>query len=81
MSTVRWGVARKDMEKNYDHFIQKGQTELPFVEQQYKLLADKSGTDAARSYLTEYTADFAGATILRWDEMTRKFWNDNRFGF
>ncbi|MCQ2237700.1 MAG: C69 family dipeptidase [Bacteroidaceae bacterium] len=81
LSTVRWGVARKDMEKNYDHFIQKGQTELPFVEQQYKLLVDKQGVDAARSYLTEYTADFAGATILRWDEMTRKFWNDNRFGF
>ena len=41
----------------------------------------EEGETAAKAYLTGYTTDFIGATILRWDEMAAKYWNDYRFGF
>lgn len=81
LATVKWGASRKVMEKNIRHFEEKGQRELPFVEAQYKSILQSEGEDAARAYLTGYTADFIGATILRWDEMANQYWIDLRFGF
>lgn len=78
---VRWGTARKVMEKNIRHFEEKGQRELPFVEAQYQSILQSKGEEAARAYLTDYTADFIGATILRWDEMANQYWIESRFGF
>ena len=46
---------------------------------QLKSLEEK-GEDAARDFLTGYTNDFFGATIVRWDEMTREYWIQSRFG-
>lgn len=79
--TVRWGNARKILEKNLLHFERKGLEELPMVEQRYAELVKSQGEEAAKAYLTDYTKDFIGATLLRWDEMTAKYWNDYRFGF
>lgn len=81
LSTVRWGNSREIMEKNIIHFENKGFTELPWVEQEYQKIFKEKGEDAANEYLTNYTIDFAGATLLRWDEMADKFWIDNKFGF
>ena len=74
LAAVRWGTARKVMEKNIRHFEEKGQRELPFVEAQYQSILQSKGEEAARAYLTDYTADFIGATILRWDEMANQYW-------
>jgi len=46
------------------HFEEKGQTELPFVEAQYKQIQQTKGDEAANAYLTGYTSDFAGAKWL-----------------
>lgn len=81
LATVRWGNSRKVMEKNIMHFEEKGFGELPWVEQQYQKLLKEKGEEAAKAYLTNYTIDFAGATLLRWDEMADQFWIDNKFGF
>lgn len=81
LAAVRWGATRKLMEKNIRYFEEKGQRELPFVEAQYKAIREAEGEEAARAYLTGYTADFIGATILRWDEMARQYWIESRFGF
>ncbi|MCR1856574.1 peptidase, partial [Phocaeicola vulgatus] len=54
---------------------------LPFVEAQYQSILQSKGEEAARAYLTDYTADFIGATILRWDEMANQYWIESRFGF
>ena len=48
------------MEKNIRHFEEKGQRELPFVEAQYQSILQSKGEEAARAYLTDYTADFIG---------------------
>lgn len=81
LATVRWGTARKELEQNIQHFIRKGVTELPMVEARYQELAEKEGEAAAKAYLTDYTADFIGATVLRWDQMAARLWNTYRFGF
>lgn len=81
LATVRWGNARGIMETNIRHFEEKGFNELPMVEARYQDLLKAKGEEAAKAYLTDYTKDFIGATILRWDEMAAKYWNDYRFGF
>ena len=63
------------------HFTEKGQTELPFVESRYKEILTQQGEEAAKEYLTGYTADFAGATMLRWREMGDSFWTQFERGF
>lgn len=81
LATVRWGATRDMMNTSIAHFVDKGQNELPFVESQYKKLAETKGEEAARAYLTGYTADFAGATLLRWQEMGDTFWTMFERGF
>ena len=81
LAALKWGTSRQVMEKNIRHFEEKGQRELPFVETQYQAILQQEGEEAARAYLTGYTHDFIGATLLRWDEMARQFWIESRFGF
>lgn len=81
LAALKWGTSRKIMEKNIRYFEDKGQRELPFVESQYQEILKTNGEEAAHAFLTGYTADFIGATLLRWDEMTRQYWIENRFGF
>ena len=80
LAATKWGTYRKTMEKNIMHFEEKGQRELPFVEAQYQQILKEKGEEAAKAFLTGYTSDFIGATILRWDEMAREFWIQSRFG-
>ncbi len=81
LAALKWGTSRKVMEKYIRHFEEKGQRELPFVEAQYQSILQTEGEEAARAYLTNYTADFIGATILRWDEMAGQYFIESRFGF
>lgn len=79
LATVRWGTCRKTMEPARDYFLQKGLRELPMVEQLYTTMADDP--EAQRSMLNGYTADFVGATMLRWDELYRTYWRQFWAGF
>ncbi|MDR1407069.1 MAG: C69 family dipeptidase [Tannerella sp.] len=81
LATVRWGLTRDKLNAALAHFDRKGQTELPFVEKIYAALREHESEEAARAYLTGYTADFAGATILRWREMGDEFWKMFARGF
>ena len=80
LAATKWGTYRKVMEKNIKYFEEKGQRELPFVETTYQQILKEKGEDAARDFLTSYTSDFFGATIVRWDEMKRDYWIQSRFG-
>lgn len=63
------------METSQRYFLEKGQRELPFVEQTWILLGGKNKRNA---FLDGYTRDFFGATVARWDELyrfyTRMLW-------
>lgn len=81
LATVRWGLTKDKMNGSIVYFEHKGQTELPFVEAQYRIVKETKGEEAAKAYLTNYTKDFAGATILRWEEMASEFWKMFARGF
>ena len=81
LATVRWGTCRKTLEPARDYFLKKGMRELPFVEETYKSILDKDGNEEAEAFLTNYTADFVGATILKWDELYRTYWRQFWSGF
>ena len=81
LATVRWGATKETVLSAVAHFEEKGLSEIPFVENRYQTLSQTKGEEAARAYLTQYTADFAGATILRWEEMADTFWKKFARGF
>lgn len=81
LAALNWGKQRKSLENARNYLEAKGQRELPFVEAQYQEILKNEGLEAARNFLTQYTADFIGASMLRWDELASKYWNDARFGF
>lgn len=80
LATVRWGTYRKTLEPARDYFTAKGLRELPFVESTWQEL-NSTDPKAAQEMLNGYVSDFFGATILRWDEMTRQFWRQTWTGF
>ena len=80
LATVRWGTYRKTLEPLRDYFIEKGQRELPFVEQTWQSL-HKENPKKAQQMLDGYTADFFGATVTRWDEMEKYLWRQTWTGF
>lgn len=81
MATVRWGLTKDKINNGILHFEEKGFSELPFIESRYQELLKTKGEQAANNFLTGYTADFAGATILRWQEMGNEFWKMFARGF
>lgn len=81
LATVRWGLTRDKIYEAVAHFENKGQTELPFVETQYQQIISEKGEDEAKAYLTNYSKDFAGSTMLRWEELSATFWKMFARGF
>ena len=80
LAAVRWGICRKTLEPARDRFLDKGLRELPFVENTYKDLTRKDEKEAA-ALLNDYTADFVGAIVLRWDELYLSYWRKFWAGF
>ena len=81
LATVKWGATKKQIQAGMAHFVEKGQMELPYVEKRYQEILVADGVEKANLFLTEYTADFAGAAMLRWKEMGDSFWNKFERGF
>ena len=80
LATVRWGTYRKLLEPLRDYYVDKGQRELPWVEQSWQSL-NAADPNAAQAMLNGYVADFFGATIVRWDELARHIWRQQWTGF
>lgn len=81
LATVRWGDFRKTLEPARDYFLKKGQLELPLIENEYKKLLEQGKDEEAAALLTDYTHDFFGAAVLRWDELGNAYWNSRWKGF
>ena len=80
LATVRWGTYRKVLEPLRDYYVDKGQRELPWVEQSWQSL-NAADPKAAQAMLNGYVADFFGATVVRWDELARHIWRQQWTGF
>ena len=59
--------------------MEKGLRELPILEQTWQE-ENKQDPGKAEALLNDYTADFFGATIARWDEMARYIWRQTWTG-
>ena len=81
LATVRWGAVRDEVFSAVAHFKDKGAREEAFVRDQYARILAEDGEEAAQTFLTGYTADFAGAAILTWEEMADRFWTRFARGF
>lgn len=81
LATVRWGEERKTLEPARDYFLEKGQRELPLIEESYTVLIKDGKQEEADALLTDYTKDFFGATIYRWDELGTRYWRNRWKGF
>lgn len=81
LATVRWGAVRDEVFGAVKHFRDKGAREEEFVLGQYSRILAEEGEEAALAFLTGYTADFAGAAILTWEEMADRFWTRFARGF
>lgn len=73
LATLRWGTYREMIESAREYFIDKGLREIPFVVKQWQTI-NSEDSKKATDILNGYTADFFGATVMRWDEMARKLW-------
>lgn len=73
LATLRWGTYREMIESAREYFIDKGLREIPFVVEQWQTI-NSEDSKKATDILNGYTADFFGATVMRWDEMARKLW-------
>lgn len=73
LATLRWGKYREMIESAREYFIDKGLREMPFVVEQWQTI-NSEDSKKATNILNGYTADFFGATVMRWDEMARKLW-------
>ncbi|MDE5886321.1 MAG: C69 family dipeptidase [Muribaculaceae bacterium] len=81
LATVRWGQSRKFTEPARDHFLKKGKMEMPMVEQLYLNYVKDGNEEEGKEMLTEYSKDFFGATVNRWDDMKRRLWYQHWRGF
>ncbi|WP_329904647.1 dipeptidase [Porphyromonas pogonae] len=81
LASVRWGRNRANIEEAVKRFTDKGVRELPWVEAEYKKILTAHGAEEATKFLNEYTADFAGAAMLRWQEMGDEYWSKYQMGF
>lgn len=73
LATLRWGTYREMIESAREYFIDKGLREMPFIVEQWQTI-NSEDSKKATDILNGYTADFFGATVMRWDEMARKLW-------
>lgn len=80
LATVRWGKYRDQLLPARDHYLTRAKDEEKYVIDTYRRYATED-TDKATSFLNGYAADFFGATISKWDELYRIFWQKSWVGF
>jgi len=80
LATVRWGVTREFIEGAIKEFEEKAFAELPLIEKKalelYKAQLQAEGNEIppCQKFLTQYTNDFARATMQKYLELGDKFW-------
>ncbi len=81
LATLKWQDTKKDIFENVLYFESKGQTETKALEKRVKKLIKDGKVDEAKKLITNYTRDFTGATMLKWEELERAFWQKFGLGF
>ncbi|MDE6298455.1 MAG: peptidase, partial [Muribaculaceae bacterium] len=75
------GQSRKFTEPARDYFLKKGARELPMVENLYQQYVNAGNEEEAAALLTDYSRDYFGAAVGRWDDLGRRLWYQHWKGF
>jgi dipeptidase len=81
LATVSWGKTKGTILENVLSFEEKARLEMPALELQAKQLIAEGKEKEAKTLLTHYSSDFAGATMQRWAGLEVKFWEMFGRGF
>ncbi len=73
LSMIVWGRTRGMIEDAVMEFEDRAFTELPSIEKIYLDMA-RTDPEAARRYITQYTNDFAHATMHKWWQLGDELW-------
>ncbi len=74
LAQVAWGKSRESMESEVQRLEEKLFWEQPMVEAYAKKLIDEGEVEAAKEYITNYIADFAGVTFYSWERLKERYW-------
>ncbi len=74
LAQVAWGKSRESMEAEVARLEAKIFTEQPLIEGYAAELIKNGETEKAQQYITDYTADFAGAAFYSWERLGEKYW-------
>jgi len=80
LASLRWGKTRTSIQPAQQYFLDKAMRELPFVDKTYQEMAQHEPW-ATESFLNGYTADWFGATVVRWDDLYKQYWRMLWAGF
>lgn len=81
LATLAWQNTKKGFMENVLYFESKGLNETKYLENKVKELVKDGKMDEARKLVTNYTRDFTGATMLKWEELERYYWQKFGLGF
>jgi dipeptidase len=81
LATVSWGKTKATILENVLSFEEKARLEMPALELKAKQLIADGKEKEAKTLLTHYSSDFAGATMQRWTGLEVKFWEMFGRGF
>lgn len=74
LAQVAWGKSRESMEAEIARLEEKIFLEQPIIEQHAAKLIEEGEIDKACEFITNYTADFAGAAFYSWERLGEKYW-------
>jgi dipeptidase len=81
LATVNWSRGRALIEPAVKEFEDKAFEELPAVEKRVVELVKEGKNEDAKKYVTEYTNNFAGSAMKRWEDMKVTLWGMFGRGF
>jgi dipeptidase len=81
LAVIKWGDGRKLIEPAVKEFEDRAFEELPMVEKKVEELVKEGKHDEAKQYVTDYTNNFANASMKRWEEMKVPLWESLSMGF
>lgn len=81
LAQVNWAKGRKLIEPAVLAFENKAMQELPALEAKVEQLVNDGKKEEARELVTQYTNDFAYATLRQWEELEATLWEMFGRGF
>ncbi len=81
LATVAWQETRTGMMEEVAYFEQRAERDINVFDKEITNLVKQGKKKEAQVLLTKYTRDFAGATMIKWEELESTYWGKFGMGF